>query len=204
MRPANSLSTNFIGHLNYLEMTRSKMEYLFSRNQIVRRDIEQIYTGLYMEVVTSLETLIEKLFIGLLVGNLIHRSSNVIPRVTFRSSLVAREIVYGGRRYADWLPYDRTEKRANAFFRRGVPFTLLDNTEKNNIDNILCIRNAIAHKSNYSLEKFREKIIGQSILMPRERTPAGYLRSKFRIAPVQTRYELLVSNISSIAIRLCG
>lgn len=178
------------------------MEALYAQNHIVRRDIEQVYSGLYIEAISSLETYIEKLFLGLLVGNVIHNSNKVYPRISFRSHSIARDVVYGGRQYVDWFPYYRTEMRANAFFRNGFPFTLLDKADKNRIENIFCIRNAIAHKSNYSLKKFEKEIIGSSILMPRERTPVGYLRSRFRIAPLQTRYEQLISNISYIAVKI--
>jgi len=202
-RAATSLVNKFIGHLNYLEKTRSKMEYLFSRNHIVRRDIEQVYAGLYMEAITSLETFIENLFLGFLVGQLIHKSNEVVHRVSFKSYLIARKVVYGGNQYVDWFPYYRTEKRAAAFFRNGYPFTYLDNMDKQQIEKILYIRNAIAHKSNYSLNKFEKEIIGSSILMPRERTPSGYLRSVFRTAPNQTRYEELIIEMSIISRKLC-
>lgn len=201
-RTSKSLSARFLGHLNYLEKTRLRMEALYAQNHIVRRDIEQVYSGLYIEAISSLETYIEKLFLGLLVGNVIHNSNKVYPRISFRSHSIARDVVYGGRQYVDWFPYYRTEMRANAFFRNGFPFTLLDKADKNRIENIFCIRNAIAHKSNYSLKKFEKEIIGSSILMPRERTPVGYLRSRFRIAPLQTRYEQLISNISYIAVKI--
>ncbi len=67
-RPAMSLANKFIGHLNHLEKTRTKMEKLLTTGAVVRRDIEQVYAGLYLEAITSLERLIENLFIGLLVG----------------------------------------------------------------------------------------------------------------------------------------
>ena len=50
---------------------------------IVRRDIEQIYKGLYLETVCSFERFLEDLFLGLLVGRITHPSSSVVPRVTF-------------------------------------------------------------------------------------------------------------------------
>jgi len=44
------------------------METLLGKGIIVRRDIEQIYNGLYLDAVCSFERFIEGLFIGLLVG----------------------------------------------------------------------------------------------------------------------------------------
>jgi len=194
---------NFIGHLRYLDPTRLKMETLLGKGIIVRRDIEQIYNGLYLDAVCSFERFIEVLFIGLLVGRFNHPSSHVIPRVTFKSDMVARDVVVGGNRYVDWLPYDRTEQRAKAFFRNGLPFTSFQSQDKQLIEQIFYIRNAIAHKSNYSKKIFERHVIGSISIDPRDRNPAGFLRTKFRISPVQTHYENLIVQMANIAIKLC-
>ena len=202
-KPANDLANALVGHLKALEWTRSKMETLLARGVIVRRDTECVYEGLYLDAITSLENLIEGLFLGLLTGRIVH-SSSVVPRVTFRSDRVARDVVFGGRNYVDWFPYRYTEQRAMAFFRSGTPFTTLDKAHKTQLENLLYIRNAIAHRSNYAKRKFEQEVIGSLPLTPRERTPAGFLRSRFRITPVQTRYENLVADIVSIALKLCS
>lgn len=202
-KPAIAFVNSYIGHLNYLNKTRSSMELLLSKGIIVRRDIEQVYTGLYIDAITSLENFIENLFIGLLVERIEPPSSQIIPRVTFKSDAVAKDIVLGGRNYVDWFPYDRTEKRAEAFFRNGLPFKNLDNASKRQLDRIVYIRNAIAHKSSHAKKMFEQNVIGTTPLPPREKTPAGFLRSVFRIAPVQTRYEELVMGMAAIAQRLC-
>jgi hypothetical protein len=200
---AVSRANQFTGHLTYIESTRAKMEKFINTRNIVRRDIDQIYRGLYLEAVCSFERFIEDLFIGLLVDRLKHPSPTVVPRVTFRSGIVARDVVFGGSNYVDWLPYSYTEKRANAFFRNGLPFTSLDPNDKRIILQICHIRNAIAHKSNYANNVFIRNVIGNIPFSPRDRTPAAFLRSRFRIAPVQTRYENLTTEMSIIAVKLC-
>ncbi len=202
-RQAVILADGFIGHLNYLEMTRSKMEGLLSGRIIVRRDIEQVYAGLYLEAITSLEDLVENLFIGLLVGRIVHGSPRVVSRVSFQSDLVARDVVLGGRQYVDWFPYHYTERRAKAFFRNGLPFTQLQARDKTQIERLLYVRNAIAHKSSHAKRMFEQVVIGSLPLTPREKTPTGFLRSTFRAAPTQTRYENLVAEMAQLAMRLC-
>jgi len=197
-------AAKFIGHLTYIESTRTKMETLMYNGEIVRRDIEQIYKGLYLDAVCSFEHFLEDLFIGLLTGRFKHPSSNIVPRVAFKSSKVARDIVSGGHNYVDWLPYNHTQQRANAFFRNGLPFTLLEPRDRQIIDQICCIRNAIAHQSNHAKKQFNDKVIGAIPISPRDRTPAAFLRSKFRIAPVQSRYTNLIIEMAGIAIKLCS
>lgn len=203
-KPSSSLSDEFISHLRALEWTRSKMEKLLGKNEIVRRDIERVYEGLYLDAITSLESLFEDLFIGLLTQRIIQSSLKVKPRVYFKSDKVAREVVLGGRNYVDWVPYHLTEKRAKAFFRNGLPFTSLMKPDKQSLEQILYVRNAIAHRSSHSYRMFEKEVIGSVPLPPRERTPAGYLRSRFRISPVQTRYENLIADMASITIKICG
>ncbi len=142
------------------------------------------------------------------VGRLKHCSSSVVPRVFFKSDQVAREVIFSDRNYVDWLPYRLTQKRANAFFRNGMPFTCLNKPENKpdlkKLEKLLYIRNIIAHKSSYSRKKFEDKVIGSSPVPLLERTPAGYLRGIFRITPSQTRYENLINEMASIAKKLCS
>lgn len=179
------------------------MEFLLDEGRLVRRDIEQVYAGLYLDAITSFEHFIEHLFIGLIVQSIIPASLKIIPRITFKSYGVACDVVFGGKNYVDWLPYTYTEKRAKVFFRNGFPFTQLEKIDKNRLEQIMYIRNAIAHKSKYSLEKFEKEVIGSLPLNPRERTPTGFLRSIFRITPRQTRFENLVGDMAEISRKLC-
>jgi hypothetical protein len=203
-RSAITLAENFASHLNRLEMTRAKMELLLFDGTIVRRDIEQVYEGLYLEAITSFENFLESLFIGLLVGKITHSSSSVVPRVVIKSYRVARDVAFGGQNYVDWFPYDnKTLRRAKAFFRNGMPFSKLTRAEMREIERFLCIRNAIAHKSKHAKRVFEDKVVAITSLPPRERTFAGFLRSVFRITPRQTQYEILISEMASIARSLC-
>lgn len=184
----------FSGHLRSLETTRKKIERLYSQELLVRRDVEKVYEGLYLDAITSLEATIEDLFIRIITRR--SSPSGVVVRVTFNSSRVAREVMLGGeRRYLDWFPYSRTEKRAKAFLRGGRPFTTLSNTDKKVLEGMLIIRNAIAHKSSHSTKKFQNFIINLP-LTNRERTPAGFLRSK--IDPTTTRYQFYASEMIRI------
>jgi hypothetical protein len=170
----------------------------------VRRDIEQVYSGIYLDAVTSFERLIENLFIGLLVGRISHNSSKVICKVGFKSEQVARKALHSGQKYIDWLPYINTESKAAIYFDKGLPFTSIDGHLKNQLDNIYIIRNAIAHRSSHSRRKFVKKVLASLPLLKKEKTPIGFLRSNFRIRPSQTRYEDYISVISTVAIKLCN
>jgi hypothetical protein len=174
------------------------MENLASAGLLPGRDLELLYEGLFLSMFTKFESLLEELFFGLLVGRVSRQSCGASTRIVVKNDRVAREIVLRERKYIDWLPFYRTEEMARAFLSRGRPFTHLDETDKGTLTALLAIRHAIAHKSGHAKKAFQKRVIGATPLPPRERTPAGYLRSQFRISPTQTRFELHMQAFSKI------
>jgi len=144
----------------------------------------------------------EDLFVGLLAGG-ITPGKNVHPRVKFHSHSVARDVMLGGRAYVDWLPYNFTHNRAEAFFRGAFPFCNLDKSDRKLLERIVLVRNAVAHQSRAARLKFEDEVIGTTPVLPIERTPAGFLRTVFRTAPDQTRYEEIATACAILARKLC-
>jgi hypothetical protein len=202
-RPATSISDDFTARLRTFERARAKLERLVLSGHVSRHDVSLFYEGIFLRTVTSFEALMEELFVGLLSGKIVP-APNVHPRVTFRSPAVARDVILGGRAYVDWLPYHHTDKRADAFFRAGLPFSKLEKAERKSLERMLTIRHAVAHQSRGARNKFEDEIIGSSPLLPVERTPAGFLRSVFRATPHQTQYEDIAGTCVFLARKLCG
>jgi hypothetical protein len=176
--------------LDTVERTRRRIEQLVVADTIGIRDAELVYEALFLRSVVYFESLIQELFMGLLTKAVKHASPAISPRISQISNTGVRLIVFGDKDYIDWLPFTRTEKLASRYFARGLPFTLLDDNTRQRLGQIVTIRNAIAHRSDFARRQFREKVIGSTPLPPKEKTPAGYLRGIFRIAPKQTRFEL--------------
>jgi hypothetical protein len=165
------------------------------------RVAEQLYESLFLNAVTSFETFVEELFLALLL--LGRRSGPAVPRISVQSYKVARQLVIGpGRKYADWLPYDETIKRANVFFRGGRPFAGVAKADRDLLGNAYLIRNVIAHRSRHSELKFRLNVLGTAPLPARERSPAGFLRGQLSAAPPVTRFENYVANMLRISTQL--
>lgn len=202
-RSSTSLADAYIARLRGFDRARTKIERLLMDQHITRQEACLFYEGLFLRTVTTFEGLLEELFVGLLAGGL-RLSRNVHPRVTFQSHSVARDVMLGGRAFVDWLPYTHTEKRAEAFFRGGYPFHNLTKPDKRELERISIIRNAVAHQSRSARNKFEKEVIGSAPLLDIERTPAGYLRSIFRVAPDQTRYEEITTTCALLARKLCS
>ena len=184
------------------EKSRKKLEHLLRVGHVTRHDVNLFYEGIFLKTITSFESLLEELFIGLLTGG-IETGRNVCPRAQFKSHVVARDITFGGRAYVDWLPYRHTEKRAKAFFRGARPFSRLDNSDKTELDRMLIIRNCVAHQSRAARNKFKNEVIGSTPLLPSEQTPAGYLRSVLGLTPTRTQYQNIAGTCSLLAQKLC-
>jgi hypothetical protein len=197
------LSNTYISRLRTFDRARAKVERLLVSGHVTRHDAYLFYEGIFLRTVTTFEGLMEDLFVGLLAGGIIP-GRNVRPRVHFRSHTIARDVMLGGRAFVDWLPYHYTDKRAEAFFRGGFPFSNLDKSDKKELERIILIRNAVAHQSRSARSKFESDVIGTTPLLPFERTPAGYLRSVFRQSPAQTRYEQIASTCAMLARKLCA
>lgn len=193
----------FISRLERLERTRSRVERRFAESLLARRDVEQLYEGMYLNIVKSFEEFIEDLFLGLLAGRYEGRAS-IRPLMSFKSERVARKVVFGGKSYVDWLPYsDFTQKRARLFFSRGEPFCRLDDDDRNFLRKALIIRNAIAHTSRFSQEEFQQHIIGNSPLLPNEKTPPGFLRSLIGAPPSDSQFQAFAAEFANLGRTLC-
>ena|SRR3989344_8775174 len=197
------LSNNFRTRLRSLEFTRKKFDALFLNGLIIRRDIEQVYQGLFLESVAAFESFVEELFLGLLTGQVSPHSAQTSPKVIFTSRSIAMPIVFAGNFY-DWLPYNRTSKKAKHFFNNnGHPLSTLLKNDIDKTEEFRLIRNAIAHKSDYAKKLFERSVIGPTALSPRERRVGAYLVGHFRSSPPQTRYENLVIDMSVIFEKIC-
>ena len=83
-----------LGHLKNIEHTRKKMESLYSQKKIAERDLNFVYSGLFLDIITHFENTIENMFIDLLIGKSIHSSKKVKVKVAFPSKNICRDIIY--------------------------------------------------------------------------------------------------------------
>jgi hypothetical protein len=192
-----NLLASFTSRIRTLDGTRQKVDGLVNAGHLPRRAAEQMYESLFLSCFTAFEVFIENVFLLHLVSP---RISKAIPRLVIRSLPVARELVIGpGKKYVDWLPFERTIERAELFFRGGRPFADAPAAHCALVDKAQYIRNVIAHRSRHSQEQFEKKVISGAPLLPRERAPAAYLRGLASGSPPLTRYENYVASLLVVA-----
>jgi hypothetical protein len=151
-----------------------RIESVCAEGGITALDAEQAYRGAFLAFHSHVENTLEYLFIGLIRGRVTHRLQSVRPLLEVKSDAVATNIVFGGLRYADWLPYSRhTYSRSKVYFSSGKPFTILDKSDRSVLDSLTILRNALAHESSQSLRLFRTTFVDGKPLTADQRRPAG-------------------------------
>jgi hypothetical protein len=183
-KPASSIAMSLEraarGTLGYLE----RLERLHAQGLLSERDVTRAYEGAFLAYYTSLEQHIERLFMGLVMARLSPpRKSRALIQIA--SDRTAREIVSGDRPYVDWLPIKKTTDRAQTYLSKGQPFDRLRPIDREVLERMHIVRNAIAHRSSHAISRFKRRLIEEHSIPPRQRTPAAYLRGNH--SPGQSR-----------------
>ena len=191
-----SPSDTLTARLRATEDTRKKVEQLVSAGHMTELDAERVYEGLFMRAITTLEAFFEELFYLVVLGESAHTKSQAVPRADFRSRAVLSQFVLAERDYVEWIPYKAVERRAMVYLRKGRPFTSLSDGQKSKIRQWHLTRNAIAHPGRFARDQFRSKVIAGLSLLPREQTPAGFLRSELQ--PNLRRFESILREMRRV------
>ena len=198
--PASPIE-EFRRSLDRLDRIRAKMENLHSEGRISLTELHSVYEALFLRMVISFEVFLEKLFFSIMKGTATFPKKRVSLRMTVTSPQALKEILHQNKSYIQWIPYGNTEDRAKLYLNGGRPFTEITDGDRSTIKTITVIRNAVAHGSEHATAEFKRTVIGGRLLLPSEKRPAGFLRS--RANPAQRRFEIYAIQLSQIACSLC-
>lgn len=175
MQPSTDLLAKYQRRLLETTWTANNVRSAFSTGVLVRRDVDKVYRGLYMQAVVRLERTLEDLLIGLMSENISHPRATT-PHQKFASKKVASHILNRGR-YEDLLPIEKLEKVSQIFFvTAGNPFMNCPGAIKQEMVKVLTIRNYIAHESRFSEEKWRSNVVLPTILPVGRRDLLAYFQ----------------------------
>ena len=109
-------------------------------------------------------------------------------------------MIIGDRSYVDWTRIPALRERAKTFFKNGEPYDSAVSSHQNMFQQMNIIRNAIAHSSDYSREKFKRLVRDQLGTYPRGLTVAKFLGTpKPGAVPPITFIEYYLSTVDLIA-----
>lgn len=169
---SNKLNKQFKGIIN----TQKRIERLSLHSvSIPKKDLIVLYDGLFLKLITQFESFVEELFIGLLYDKHTLSTRKKVQKVIFPDRKTTLNYLYYGKKYVDLMPHDKLLNAARVFFNDDNPFNTLSSSDKDTLKEIFIIRNAIAHKSDFSDKKFKELMNdkGFSVLT----SPSEYLRT---------------------------
>lgn len=190
-----SAGRSLVGRLQKLRAAADRVEQLRLTDSLTANDVACVYEGLFLRCYTGVETYLEDLFYDVVLGKVSYPSRRAIrPRAAVASRRVLEDVVLQGRRYVEWLPYDKTLALAEAHLRGGRPFADLSLTRRQELEEWRLVRHAIAHSSRSAAQAFERKVLARVFLPPSQRNPVGYLRSQARINPVATRLDLVLDS----------
>lgn len=173
-----------------------KQKSLLQDGKLADRDVDFVFEIAFLSAYVSFEVFVERQFEALLAGKSYFKGRKVKRRLGVRSEIVARDLIKGTKQFPKFLPIEELEKLAAIFFRKGEPFSLLSERQKNALRKGRYIRNLIAHRSRTSRAKFESHVLAGVALRKTKRNPAGYLRSP--VSSHQDRFEQIVSDLAII------
>jgi hypothetical protein len=89
--------------------------------------------------------------------------------------LVEQILVPEGKKYIEWTEVNQVTNRAERFFVDGNPYCRVMRPNQSRLENMKFIRNAIAHASSYSQQKFQELVRNELGTFPPHLTIGGFL-----------------------------
>jgi len=99
------------------------MEDLHSAGDITQRDLNSVYEALFLRAVTRFESFLEELCLGILEKRVKYKKTRkIVLKMTPKSHQALIDVVFQQNRYLDWLPFDKTEDRADYYLQGGRPF----------------------------------------------------------------------------------
>jgi hypothetical protein len=107
----------------------------------------------------------------------------------------AYEIIQASRPYFDWSRHDEVIKCAKVYFKNGEPFALSVGGASVQLDEMKCIRNRIAHGSDFCEKKFCELVRQKEGHHIHNMSPGKFLQERFPVANPRTLLQEYVETI---------
>jgi hypothetical protein len=153
----------------------------------------------FLRAFTGWEIFLEETFLLYLLG---HQPPRGQPprRYGFpRDKEAASEWCTEGREYARWNVSD-VRRRADRWFQHGKPFTPALQGQQSRLDQLITIRNAIAHESSAARGKFETLVRNELQALPPNTTVGSFLiTTKPNSSPPISFMEFYLSEVRRVA-----
>lgn len=155
-------------------------------------DVDLVFESSLLAALGSFEGCLETLLERFVCGTPSSRPSVHSPLITVRSKSDFRVVLLRGKNYINYAPYSECIKHARHFLRDGRPFTdpsVVSAGDQDTLRELQLTRNAIAHKTDDAMKKFRKNVPAAQSIPSHLRSPGRFLRTTYRSSPRQTHIE---------------
>ena len=134
----------------------------------------------YLKIYLAWEQFLEETLLGYMMGGQSAKGYKVSSYVFPKNYSHALDIINQGRDYSIWTP-DVVIRKANQFFKRH-PYVRILNPLIRYLNEMKCVRNAIAHSSKTSREKFKTLVRSRIGYASYKVTPGHFLAKSPSVA----------------------
>ena len=154
----------------------------------------------FLRAFLAWEAFLEEAFILYLLGVAPPKGASPRRYAQPPNRKLAELMVAEGRDYADWTGADRVVKRAERFFREGEPFRSALRSRQSLLDDLRTLRNAIAHSSKPSQEKYERLVRRELATYPPSLAVGGFLAGRNPKAPLpESFFETYAHSLVTVA-----
>jgi len=202
---AVSLSNRLESNFNKFLITATRVKKVRESDvYLAKRDVDTFYEGIFLKTVTSFESFVEELFIGLLYKKYDLPTRKKIQKIAFedRKTVLNFLLLNGQKKYLDLLPFEKLKKNYKVFYKDENPFAVLNDSQKDILNQVFILRNAIAHNSITANKKFKKFLEDNHPALISIKTPSQFLQTLNN--PNQTMFEVYLIELNSIANSFCN
>lgn len=170
------------------------------RPQITPRRRDLLTELAFLRAVSGWEIFLEESFLLYLLGHQPPRGRSPRRYGFPPDRAAAHEWCADGKDYAKWSPTE-VKKRANRWFKDGKPFTPALQGQQSRLDQLITIRNAIAHDSASAKTKFENIVRNELQTLPPGTTVGNFLlTTKPRTTPPTSFIEFYLEQLEHVAL----
>jgi len=179
MNSLESLRDNLLRNIEEsLDLIRTVNAIISRPDLSVKLSSEQrdfIVEWSFVKVHTAWESFLESCFIAYMLG--VQTASGFAPLryVLPNDEQHAFSLVLGDREYFPWTAPAAVRKQSILCFEDGQPFRQILDSTATELQEINTLRNAVVHRSQVAVEKFRSLVRDKILTAPSNITPARFL-----------------------------
>jgi hypothetical protein len=204
LRPLVDRTDRFVRRVSLYRNCCRRIESEFASHRLRVTDVELVYSSSFLSVASHWETLLGEVIFDTVLGAKSNKPGNQRFAQFQNRQRLLDVLLFPNKDYVSIPNLRQAETLAALFVQGGRPISVVSEPNRTFIQQAVFIRNAIAHESDFAMDKFQTKVPGVTSLPGSKRSPGAFLRHEFRVSPSQRRYEIYFAAFQSAAAEIAA